>query len=66
MRLQRAARTNGGKSEDEATLSFGSVARNLNHVPQAQTQGDGYGQPARVVTKITSNPIVTSDSSYQI
>ena len=38
-RLQRYAQTNGGKSEHEATLSYGSVAHSLNRVPQAQTDG---------------------------
>ena len=33
------AQTNGGKSEHEATLSYGSVAHSLNRVPQAQTDG---------------------------
>jgi hypothetical protein len=39
LRLQRAARTNGGKSDDDATLSCGSVARSLNYVPQARPHG---------------------------
>ncbi|QXZ08878.1 hypothetical protein KUF54_12545 [Comamonas sp. Y33R10-2] len=39
--MQRFAQTNGGKSEHEATLSCGSVARSPNRVPQAQTQGVG-------------------------
>ena len=36
---RRFAQTNGGESEDDATLSYGSVARSLNRVPQAQTDG---------------------------
>ena len=39
----RYAQTSGGKSEYEATLSCGSVARSLNYVPQAQTQGVDTG-----------------------
>ena len=38
-RLCRSAQTNGGKSEHEATLSYGSVARSLNSAPQALTHG---------------------------
>ena len=41
----RFAQTNGGKSEHEATLSCGSVARSLNRVPQAQP--DGWKRTAR-------------------
>ena len=37
----RFAQTNGGKSDHEATLSCGSVARSLNRVPQAQPKGMG-------------------------
>ena len=38
-RLRRCAQTNGGKSDHEATLSYGSVARSPNSVPQARTHG---------------------------
>ena len=38
-RLCRFAQTTGGKSEHEATLSYGSVARSLDSVPQALTNG---------------------------
>ena len=44
-RLRRFAQTNGGKSEHEATLSCGSVARRLNRVPQARP--DGWDRAAR-------------------
>jgi len=33
------AQTNGGKSEHDATLSYGSVARSPNGLPQALTHG---------------------------
>ena len=35
----RAAQTNGGKLENDATLSCGSVSRSLNRMPQAQPDG---------------------------
>jgi len=35
----RAAQTRCRKSDDDATLSYGSVARSLNRVPQALTHG---------------------------
>ena len=38
-RLRRSAQTNGGKSEHDATLSCGSVARRPNSVLQALTHG---------------------------
>ena len=41
LRFQRAAQTNGGKLENDATLSCGSVSRSLNHMPQAQPKGMG-------------------------
>lgn len=37
--LCRYAQTNGGKSDHDATLSCGTVARSLNRVPQLRAQG---------------------------
>ena len=54
------------KSEHEATLSFGSIARSLNSVPQAHPHGwERDRRPARLVMELASSAYPGCASSYQ-